>query len=71
MRTAGIVFLVIGCLDLVCAILGLASDPQSGNVFANLLSGSIMFIILGGILIHVANKRKRNEDEKKEWNREM
>lgn len=60
MKTTGIVFVVIGSLSTLGAIIGAASGHQTS--FAGLT-----FVVLGAFLISRANSKKEEEEKKKRW----
>lgn len=63
MKTAGIILLVLGIMSFIGGIIGVSSGQADGSV----LSGPIIFIIIGAFLISRANKKKEEEEKKKRW----
>lgn len=68
MRTLGIVLVVIGCIDLLISIIGLATAPEYAEAQTTMLSGAIMFAFLGALFIHLDKKKKKQDEEKGQWN---
>jgi membrane associated rhomboid family serine protease len=66
MKTVGIIFIVFGALNLIVFIC--AAIYGSAQAAATHISGSIMLFVLGGLFIHIGNKRKKEKKEKEEWN---
>jgi hypothetical protein len=60
MKTTGIVFVVIGLLSTLGAIIGAANGHRTS--FAGLT-----FVVLGAFLISRAEKKKEEEEKKKKW----
>jgi hypothetical protein len=60
MKTTGIVLLVLGGLSFIGALAALSQGR-------NILSGPIIFIVIGAFLISRANKKKEEEEKKKQW----
>lgn len=60
MKTTGIVFLVIGLLSTLGAIVGAVQGHQTS--FAGLT-----FVVLGAFLISRANNKKAEAEKKKVW----
>jgi len=60
MKTIGIILLVLGGL----AVLGAISQAMQGRD-ANL--GGLTFVVLGAFLIHRANKKKEEREERGKW----
>ena len=68
MKGIGIFFIVNGCIVFVIQIIGLIVAPQYAEQQMTMISGSLMSFVVGGLLVHTANKRKKREEEKKKWN---
>ena len=60
MKTTGIVLLIIGIISFAGAII---ASKRGENIFA----GPIAFILVGAFLITRANKKIKEEIEKKQW----
>ncbi len=65
MKTAGIILLVLGIMSFIGGIIGVSSGQADGSV----LSGPIIFIIIGAFLISRANKKKEEEERKSDGNK--
>ncbi len=68
MKGVGIFFIVNGALVMIIQIIGLATHPEYAEAQTSLISGSLISFVVGGLLIHSANKKKEKEDERNKWN---
>lgn len=68
MKGLGIFFIVNGAIVFLIQIIGLCTHPEYAEAQIRLISGSLMSFVVGGLLVHSANKRKKEEEERKEWN---
>jgi hypothetical protein len=66
MKTAGIIFIVFGALNLIAFIL--TAMNGSTQAAATSISAAVMLFVLGGLFIHIGNKREKEKKEKEEWN---
>jgi len=60
MKIAGIILLSIGILSFLGALIALSQGR-------NILTGPIVFIVVGAFLLSRANKKKEEEEKKKQW----
>lgn len=67
MKGIGIFFIVNGCIVFIIQIIGLIVMPQYAEEQIRMISGSLMSFVIGGLLIHAANKKKEREEDKKKW----
>ncbi|MBQ2540614.1 MAG: hypothetical protein II551_03090 [Paludibacteraceae bacterium] len=65
MKGFGIFCLVMAAINLIIAFGALASgNPEAaGSKFG----GACMVGVVGGLLIHFANQRKKDDEEKRKW----
>lgn len=64
MKTGGIILIVLGALNLIVAIAGMADYPdQAGPKFGF----AIGMIVLGAYLINRAQKKKEEKLKKEKW----
>lgn len=68
MKTFGIILIVIGCLNFIFSIVGMCIVPEYAEAQARQLSGSFIFFVIGGLLIHSANKKNKKNEEREKWN---
>lgn len=67
MKTIGIIFLVFAGMNFIAFIIGICSGVD-GNLVVQQLSGALMLAGLGAFLVHRANRKKQEEEDKKKWN---
>lgn len=60
MKTTGIVFIVIGSLSTLGAIMGTMYGSTTSF-------GGVVFIVLGAFLVSRANKKKEERENKEKW----
>lgn len=65
MKTAGIIFLVLAGIAFIAMIGTFASgaDVEPGRMFNTVIVNGV----IGGVLLHLGNKRKREDDEREKW----
>lgn len=57
MKTTGVIFVILGCISLIGLMAG------GGNPI-----GPIFWIAIGAYLIHAANRKKKEREDKENWN---
>ena len=67
MKTRGIISLVFAGMNFIAFVIGACSGID-GNLVVQQLSGALMLAGLGAFLIHRANRKKQEEEDKKKWN---
>ena len=65
MKTIGIVLVVFAVLDFVVFCMAVSAGENEYGV--RMLGAACMMGALGGYLIAVANKKKRKEEDKRNW----
>jgi len=68
MKIGGIIFLIIGSLNFLIAIIGIVQVPEYAKQIGTQLTSGIMFIALGIFMISRSNKKKIENEEKNKWN---
>ena len=68
MKGLGIFFIVNGAIVFLIQIIGLFTHPEYAEAQIRLISGCLMSFVIGGLLVHSANKKKEREEEQKKWN---
>lgn len=65
MKSAGIVFIIFAGLNFITSMVALGS----GNTEAALMkfNGFLMLGVLGAYLIHRANQKKEDDENKRKW----
>ena len=69
MKIAGIVLIIFAVCNFIIVFIAAANSAGS-DVIARCLSSVFMLGGVGAYLVHKANKRKKDEDNKKKWNNE-
>ena len=69
MKGFGIFCIVIAILNFFVAIVA-AADGAPEDIVSSKFGGVIMFSVLGAFLLSRANKKKRDEENKKKWDNE-
>lgn len=59
MKTTGIILVVFGCLTFIVVLSGKNHYNPSVSIF---------WIAIGAYLIHVANRKKKEREDKENWN---
>lgn len=63
MKATGIIFICIGTLNFIVFLMSVGHTEATNSS----LSGALMFAALGGYLIHRANQKKNEAEERKKW----
>lgn len=63
MKATGIIFICIGALNIIAFLMSVEHTEAANSS----LSGALMFAALGGYLIHRANQKKKETEEKEKW----
>lgn len=69
MKTAGIILVCFGILNFLVSFAALGSGEE--EAFGRMVSSALMFGGIGAYLIHRANQKKKDEEEKERWNKGM
>lgn len=66
MKTAGLIFVCFGVLNLIVAFIALGSEAS--DAFGNKISAALMLGAIGGYLIYRAEQKKKEKEDKQRWN---
>ena len=66
MKSLGIVFLVLGILNLIIAIAGVSAGIEAETIGMK-FGAATTFIVLGAYLIHRAKQKAEEEKNKNDW----
>lgn len=67
MKTIGIIFLVFAGMNFIAFVIGTCSGID-GSLVVQQLSGALMLAGLGAFLVHRANRKKQEKEDKEKWN---
>lgn len=65
MKTAGIILLCFGGLNLLAAFIGLATGNPDG--FAASISPAVLLGGIGAYLLHRTNQKKHDDQQRQQW----
>ncbi len=66
MKVAGIIFIVLGCLNLIVAFIALFAGEA--EFAGQRIGGALMLLVLGLFLRSRAINKAKEEEEKNKWN---